>query len=132
MLSTGRDLGEVREAREQLRRVAAGGAATWTTAATGDLHTCAIDTSGPGSSGRLFCWGHADGGQIGDGQTRANVRTPTLIDGATDWQSLALGNHSSCGLKTSGARYCWGSNSAGVYGDGAGWIEDFVTISPEL
>jgi alpha-tubulin suppressor-like RCC1 family protein len=46
------------------------------------------------------------------------VRRFGVLDdvGQSDWQSVAVGTDHSCGLKTNGNAYCWGSNQYGQLG----------------
>jgi alpha-tubulin suppressor-like RCC1 family protein len=46
-------------------------AATWGEVATGARHACAVDMGH-----RMFCWGHGEHGEIGDGGHAVNVPTP--------------------------------------------------------
>jgi alpha-tubulin suppressor-like RCC1 family protein len=51
-------------------------------------------------------------------ETTAPVRRYALLDdvGQSDWQFVSVGGEHSCGLKTSGAAYCWGNNQYGQLG----------------
>lgn len=45
---------------------------------------------------------------------------PVLDDvGASDWQSVSVGEDHTCGIKTTGVAYCWGSNQYGQLGVGS-------------
>ena len=105
---------------------ATAGGHSFTSIDAGDLHVCGVATTGA-----MYCWGHGDEGQIGEGMAKFTTTSPSQVGTALDWSSVTTGRHVSCGLKTSGARFCWGDSAPGVYGDGRAWIEDFVTISPE-
>jgi alpha-tubulin suppressor-like RCC1 family protein len=45
----------------------------------------------------------------------ATARRFAILDdvGGSDWQSVSVGAEHSCGIKTSGAAYCWGANQYG-------------------
>ena len=90
----------------------------------GNYFTCAIS-----NSGKTYCWGEANFGQLGDNQSTTNRTTPILVeDGAatgpdTDGtyliniKQIATGNYHTCALSNSGKTYCWGSSSLGALGD---------------
>ena len=93
----------------------------WQSISAGNLHTCGLKISG-----ELYCWGSNGDGQLGNGTTTYKS-TPTRIGVATDWQSISAGGSFSmlsdsyshtCGVKSSGELYCWGSNGDGQLGDG--------------
>ncbi|XGC81435.1 RCC1 domain-containing protein [Bdellovibrio bacteriovorus] len=78
----------------------------------GAKHICAI------SSGKLYCWGNNDYGQLGLGNSTSTT-IPTRVGTSTTWQSLALGGEHTCGINT-GELYCWGRDSSQQLGNGAG------------
>ncbi len=87
--------------------------------AAGNAHTCVID------SGRAYCWGENDYGQLGDGSTTDSavpvaVDTSGVLAGKTLTQISAGGGGGldTCALDSTGAAYCWGANSDGALGDG--------------
>ena len=93
--------------------------------AAGDYHTCAV------VSGRAYCWGSNDSGQLGIGVVDEEVHwTPTLVPGLSGIVSLSAGNDHSCALDGDGAAWCWGLNSAGQLG--LGWMEERDHSLPEL
>ncbi len=94
-----------------------GGATDWAAVAVGGSHTCARKTSG-----RLYCWGLDESGQVGNGHsaTNHNPSAPVQVfGGATDWAAVAAGGSHTCARKTSGRFYCWGYDRLGQVGDGA-------------
>jgi len=77
------------------------------------LHTCAI------YSGRTYCWGANDAGQLGLGDGADTQRLePTRLPGDHVWRHLALGEAHTCALDDLGRVYCWGSNDHGQLGQG--------------
>jgi alpha-tubulin suppressor-like RCC1 family protein len=72
--------------------------------------------------------------------TAAPLRFPLLEDDARgDWQSVSVGADHSCGLKTNGNVYCWGSNKFGQLGIprndtlcGTGPAKFGCSLSPQL
>jgi alpha-tubulin suppressor-like RCC1 family protein len=94
----------------------AGGHTDWTAVQTAGDHTC-----GRRSNGRLYCWGGDGFGELGDNPTFAQRSVPTPVaGGATNWTSVTVGEDHSCGRRTNGRLYCWGGDSYGTLGDGAG------------
>ena len=95
----------------------------------GGQHACALTTSDSGSL--AYCWGFNASGQLGDGTT-ALKSVPTLVSGGLVFKNvstpvagqlvpptIAAGYDHTCGLITSGAAYCWGSDAHGQLGDGS-------------
>ena len=76
----------------------------------GDLHTCGVTLTGRG-----FCWGRNETGQLGDG-TRTNRLTPVAVTGSLVLTHISAGLFHSCGVTTGDRAYCWGSG--GAIGDG--------------
>lgn len=89
------------------------GVQAFTSIVAGGNHSC-----GTVATGTSFCWGLNARGQLGDGGVGGFLRQPTAVVGGQTFASLAAGDTHSCGLTSSGAAYCWGSNSFGELGDG--------------
>ncbi len=93
-----------------------GALTTWTSVRAGGSHTCATNTAG-----EIWCWGSNMSGQIGDntqttGSTDNNRTTPVKVGSDTDWASVTSGDQHTCGAKTDGTLWCWGSNAKGKLG----------------
>jgi len=91
--------------------------APFTSLTAGNQTVCGLTTEG-----KALCWGDGFFGAVGDGtagteggQTRHP--TPTAVAGGLTFQSLSGGFNTTCGVATTGATYCWGSNF-GAIGDG--------------
>jgi alpha-tubulin suppressor-like RCC1 family protein len=85
------------------------GGITFTSLSAGWQHTCGITSTGASS-----CWGLNLYGELGDGTTTDRL-TPTPVSSALAWSSISAGGWlQTCGLATTGAAYCWGSNLNGV------------------
>lgn len=77
----------------------------------GIRHTCGITTGG-----KAYCWGaNAGSGTVGDG-TVIDRNVPTAVSTSLTFSAVAAGGFSNCAIATSGAIYCWGSNSSGQLG----------------
>ncbi len=73
------------------------------------------------SDGSLKCWGKNDDGQIGDG-TSADKHSPVAVSlgaGRTA-DAVAMGNAHTCALLDNGSVQCWGDDTWGDLGNGAG------------
>ena len=81
--------------------------------AAGHNHTCAFDAVG------VVCWGSNSSGQLGQPATPFTGHGyPLRASVAVALVSLTAGGEHTCGLTSSGAAYCWGSNSNGQLGNG--------------
>ena len=99
---------------DQLSPVRSGSESDWRVTATGDGHTCGVR-----GAGLLFGWGRNTAANLGLGQTTDQQRrAATQISSDEDWQSVAAGQDSSCGIRLGGRLFCWGGNSFGNLGLG--------------
>jgi alpha-tubulin suppressor-like RCC1 family protein len=82
----------------------------------GGAHTCALD-----ATGKAYCWGFNNIGQIGDG-TMGNQRlTPTAVATPLRFADIQAGNSHTCALNREGKAFCWGNG--GMVGQGTGASE---------
>jgi alpha-tubulin suppressor-like RCC1 family protein len=92
-------------------------ASVTTTVSAGSSHTCAIAT------GRLYCWGLNDDGQLGDGSRTTRLSpTPTTTLPAAVNSVITGGSHTCGGSNQDPWDYgetttCWGNNAQGQLGD---------------
>lgn len=77
----------------------------------GYYQSCGITTSG-----RMWCWGRNDQGQVGDGTNETRF-TPVAVSGDLTFRALGGGDAFMCGVTTDGSTWCWGSNLSGELGD---------------
>jgi alpha-tubulin suppressor-like RCC1 family protein len=73
------------------------------------------------TGGTVMCWGQNTSGQLGTGDTKA-TRLPVQVAGITDATQISLGRDHACLLHASPVETvaCWGSNTYGQLGIGAG------------
>ncbi len=80
--------------------------------AAGDRFTCAA-----GASGKVYCWGLDDVGQLGIGGSTSSP-VPVAVSGIDDAQGVtALAAHACAWLADQTVK-CWGANDEGQLGDG--------------
>lgn len=91
--------------------------------------TCAIDLDGS-----LWCWGQNDEGQLAQDDPfpapGVNRSAPAQVETARDWTLIDAGQGHACGLRGSGALFCWGRNSGGELGLGPGAPGQIRTPQP--
>ncbi len=84
---------------------------SFTSVATGELHTCATT-----SAGAALCWGLNDKGQLGDGSggtTGAKSLVPVSVSGLSSGVTrIASGSNHTCALRSL-LPLCWGWNAYG-------------------
>lgn len=89
---------------------------TWRAVSAGGYHTCAIKTDGT-----LWCWGYNSEEQSGvntfGGESNSTIG-PTQVGAESDWTAVSAGWNSTCGLRSDGSGWCWGSNGSGQLGVG--------------
>lgn len=79
----------------------------------GDGFACAVTTTNG-----MYCWGNNGSGQLGNGTTTAAHAATAVSLGGLSIARVTTGLAHTCALTTTGAAYCWGSNSFGQLGDG--------------
>ncbi|HWO87918.1 MAG TPA: hypothetical protein VNL98_02080 [Gemmatimonadales bacterium] len=83
----------------------------FTRIAAAGYYTCAI-----AATGAAWCWGWSNYGQVGTGVTDEVVATPSRVLGGLAYRSIELDAFHACGITTTNAVYCWGSNRSGELG----------------
>ncbi|HEY6559479.1 MAG TPA: hypothetical protein VI072_19485 [Polyangiaceae bacterium] len=102
------------------KQVARGNTGCVADVATGAYHTCVLKMNGT-----LWCWGHNDYGQLGDGTTTSRSVPVQVASLGTGVIAVAAGGSHTCARKRDGTLWCWGENYYGELGDG-------TTESPKL
>ena len=84
--------------------------------AYGQMYGCVVL-----SNGSLKCWGYNANGQLGDGTT-ANKDAPVAISLGTGRtaEAVAVHNAHTCAILDDGSVKCWGDDTYGELGNGAG------------
>lgn len=90
------------------------GGESYVSVALGDHQSCGIT-----QAGKLKCWGFHFAGQLGPSTTSDTSISTSPIDAnpANDYISVATGFNYTCGVTSTGALACWGSNSSGQLGN---------------
>ncbi|HEY3546111.1 MAG TPA: hypothetical protein VGK17_08460 [Propionicimonas sp.] len=97
-----------------LKPVLAGGLGKKVKAITyGDIHGCAVNTSGG-----VKCWGYNGYGALGDNTTTTSSTPVQAYNMGAKIKAVAAGGYHSCAVTTKGAVKCWGFNAYGELGDG--------------
>lgn len=74
----------------------------------GEGHGCAVT-----GTGKLYCWGRNDFGQVGNGK---NVNLPAPVSVLSGVSQVSCGGQHTCALKSNGDVYCWGNAASGRLG----------------
>ena len=81
--------------------------------------TCGIEKP----SGELWCWGSNAQGQLGTGSL-VSAAVPTKVSASglegSSWAQVTTGSIYACGVRDTGAGYCWGKNDFGQLGSQVG------------
>jgi len=93
-----------------------GDATDWRSISIGGSHQCGI------RSGKLYCWGNNDNGQVGNGGDDFQT-VPDSIGSSSEWTAVSAGAAHTCGIRNR-KLYCWGSDSDGQLGNGSGGSKD--------
>jgi alpha-tubulin suppressor-like RCC1 family protein len=85
---------------------------TWADIEGGSFSTCGLTTAGA-----AYCWGSDALGALGNGPATTDTQpTPALVDTPAGlvWSQLSVSGSGGCGVTTTGAIYCWGTNQFGL------------------
>lgn len=94
------------------------GAREWLSIAAGRAHTCGtVRDDYTGMYREVYCWGDNSKGQLGRPSSLTDSPIPIRMPSDTfDISEVVAGDDYTCGLTTSSAVYCWGSNEFGQLG----------------
>ncbi|MDQ5921040.1 MAG: hypothetical protein QG673_1096 [Pseudomonadota bacterium] len=101
-----------------------------------DVFTKLVATSetfcGLVSSGTIYCWGHGEHGEIGDGNgVSTSIPKPINASGIKFTSLMVGGTDTFCANSTGGVLYCWGYNGSGQVGSGSSSSSSSIIKSPE-
>jgi hypothetical protein len=114
----------------QLGNGVAGPASTAPTTVAGTLNFTSISASGThvcgiATSGKAYCWGKNDFGQLGTASTACGAAgifdacaVPVPVAGDISFKTISAGVRYSCGVATDGTGYCWGDSTYVPWRDG--------------
>lgn len=92
----------------------------WTEITASNAHSCGI--RGDGSA---WCWGSANLGRRGDGDTTTDVNVPSRVGTIgtntlwSDWAKISSYGSHTCGVRADGTGWCWGYGQFGKLGTGS-------------
>jgi alpha-tubulin suppressor-like RCC1 family protein len=89
-------------------------------------------TCGLASNGAAHCWGLNSTGQLGTSNAPwIGEARPVAVTGGVVFETLAVGETTTCGLTPAGTAYCWGYNEGGQVGDGSATTQwPYAVIEP--
>ncbi|MEV7397932.1 hypothetical protein [Aeromicrobium sp. NPDC092404] len=99
-----------------------GSSTSWSSVSAGFSFTCARH-----QSGSLYCWGNGCSGQLGTGEFNDRNTPQKVVTSVKDWVSVDAATSHVCARRATGSVYCWGANSSGELGLGAGNNDDRAT-----
>lgn len=84
----------------------------WVNISTSTNFSCGVEMSG-----KIYCWGENNNGQLGD-TTLFDRGYPAPINTNQTFSKVKTGMNSACGLTPTGEVYCWGEGIYGQLGQG--------------
>ena len=80
---------------------------------SGASFSCALN-----QSGKAFCWGADESGQLGDGKNETEGR-PVPVLSVKNFSSIFSSQGTTCAITTDAKTYCWGLGTDGQLGNGS-------------
>jgi alpha-tubulin suppressor-like RCC1 family protein len=84
---------------------------TFTQLSAAGVVACALT-----AAGAAYCWGNNTDGALGSGSFSTSGLTPVAVTGGLKFSTIGSGGILACGLTTSSATYCWGTNTSDQLG----------------
>jgi alpha-tubulin suppressor-like RCC1 family protein len=112
-VGTKAQIGDGRLVDRYVPKAVAGSLSFGRVSAGGINHSC-----GETLSGKIYCWGLNDAGQLGDGTRELRTR-PKAVASSLVFAQMSAGHGHTCAVTSAAAAYCWGDNQAGQLGDGS-------------
>jgi len=84
--------------------------------AAGFVHTCGVTLEGD-----AYCWGNAQYGRLGTGDSGSgtNITTPKLVAGGHKFTQISASSSNTCAVTEDQDGYCWGFGNTGRNGNGS-------------
>ena len=100
---------------------------TLTQVTPGASFACAL-----GSTGAAYCWGLNGSGQLGNNTTTSSAVPVAVTASGLTLIQVSAGDTATCALASTGAAYCWGSNTSGQLGNNSTTKSTVpVTVAPQ-
>lgn len=94
----------------------------------GETHSCALTPDGT-----AWCWGSDSDGQLGNGPAIVSNRVTKVLEPSgslSPFTKISVGSSYVCAIKADGTAWCWGDDTDGKLGNGAGLTADQDAPSP--
>jgi alpha-tubulin suppressor-like RCC1 family protein len=78
----------------------------------GESHACSLL-----SNGTVRCWGHGEGGQLGDGANTSSS-VPVAVSNLSGVRAIAAGHIHTCAIRDDNTVWCWGNGQLLQFGMG--------------
>ncbi len=96
----------------------------------GGFHSCGLT-----ASGKIFCWGRDNQGQLGNNQPLQDQSIPAQVpfpNGVTAFTSIAAGLFHTCAIANNGHAYCWGDDHFGQLGNDSAFVDQASPVPVDM